>query len=99
MLEAVLELRVEPGLVDELESLERVEVVADLGGPLGDARQDGQREPAADHRRGLGRALDVIVEAIEPRADDVLHGARELDLGAGAPDERAVAHGDEPVLP
>ena len=49
---------------------------------LGDPREQAKAELASDDGRGLDRPLDRLLQAIDPRANDVLDGGRELRLSA-----------------
>jgi hypothetical protein len=99
VLEDVFRLGKEARLVDELQSLQRHEVVLDLLRDLGDPPQDVQPELPADGGRGLHGALDRIIETVQPRANDVVDSAGKLDLSAPGPDEAAVLSHQETPFP
>ena len=60
-------------LVDQLEPAQLVDLGAHAVAGLGDARQQAQRELAADHRGDLDRAPRFLGEPIDARDQDVLH--------------------------
>ena len=59
-------------LVDQLEAAQLLDLRADAVAGLGDARQQAQRELAADHRRDLNRAPRLLGQPIDAGDEHVL---------------------------
>ncbi len=80
VLERVLEIRIEPGLVDELGRLQPVEPAAErLVGQLGDRLEQCQRHVLADDRGDLQEALVLRGKPVDAGRQDRLDGGGNLD--------------------
>ena len=84
VLEAVLRLGKDAGLVNQLQALEGLDVGGDRRRSIGESGEQAHAELAADHRGRLDGALDRLPEAIDAGPDDVLHrvGKRPVSLAA-----------------
>ena len=75
MLERVLEVRKEPGLVEELRGLELSQLGAYLGlRRVGDGQEQRHGHVLTDHRGRLEQALGLPGQAVDTRGQDGLHG-------------------------
>jgi hypothetical protein len=91
--ERVLEVRKEPGLVEELGSLEVRELGAHRGlRRVGDGEEQRQGHVRADDRGGLEQALGLGGQAVDPCGQDALHGGGDRHVldGPGEPVGAAV---------
>jgi hypothetical protein len=80
VLERVLDVREQRGLVEELRGLELVEAGAQrVVVEAGDGAQEGERHVLADHGGGLEQPLVLGRQSIDARGEDRLHGWRDLD--------------------
>ena len=94
VLERVLEVRKEPGLVEELRGLEAGELGAHLVlRRVGDGQEQRQGHVLADDRGGLEQALGLGRQAVDARGQDGLHGGgdRQVLDGPGEPVGAALA--------
>ena len=98
MLEDEFAFREEARLVDELQMLQRVQVLRDLGYDLGDAGEQPDAELSPDDGRRLHSTLDRFIQPIDARPNDVLDGGRDLDRWLAPPDDFAVPAGEQPAL-
>jgi hypothetical protein len=79
--ERVLEVREEPGLIEELRGLESGQRGAYLGlRRLGDGQEQRHRHVRADDRRSLEQPLGLGLEAVDARGQDGLHGGGNRQL-------------------
>ena len=86
---------------DELLHPQPPQRVAHLGdGPAGQLGHGTDPEHAADHRRVLEDGLLVLGQPVEPRRDQPLDGARELDVGDRPRDlpSRRLGRAEHPVV-
>jgi hypothetical protein len=94
VLEGVLEVREEPGLVEELRGLEAGELGAHLVlRSVGDGQQQRQGHVLADDRGRLEQSLAFGRQTVDPGGQDRLHrgGDRQLLDGPGEPVGPALA--------
>jgi hypothetical protein len=94
VLERVLEVREEPGLVEELRSLEVGQLGAYLGlGRVGDGQEQRHRHVFADDRASLEQPLGLGPQPVDTCGQDGLHsgGDRQLLDGPGEPVAAALA--------
>ena len=94
VLERVLEVRKEPGLVEELRGLEVGELGAHLGlRRVGNGQEQREGHVLADDRGGLEQPLGLGRQAVDARGQDGLHGGgdRQVLDGPGEPVGAALA--------
>ena len=86
VLEGVLELGKEMGLVEELGRLELVQARAEpVRIEIGDGLEHGNRDVAADHGGALQEMLGLGRETVDAGGQHRLHRAGHLDGGEGRP--------------
>src|ERR1700752_5160432 len=80
MLEGVLEIRIEPRLVEELGGLETIESRTQrVVGHFGDRLEQRERHVLAAHRRDLKEVLVLRRETVDASRQHRLDGGRDLD--------------------
>jgi hypothetical protein len=80
VLEGVGEIRIEPGLDEELGGLQAIEAAVErVVGDVGDGPEEGEQHVLADDARRLEQALVLGREAIDPRGEHHLDRGRNLD--------------------
>ena len=98
VLERVLEVRKEPGLVEELRGLEVRETASKpLLRKVGHRLEQGERHVRPDDGRGLEQALLVGGQAVDAGGQDRLHRRGHLDAGQGCHQAVGAALADQHV--
>ena len=92
--EGIDDLLADRALEEELQSRELTEVGLDRGRAVPDRREKRGGELAAEDRRRLEGALGVLVQPVDARGEDAVHGVRD---GEVRPD-LLVAHGPGQLL-
>ena len=96
VLEDVLELRFAGLLPDELQGLERLQILVEGGFRLRQGVKDAVEEAPADDGRQTEHLFQLLVQAVDAGHDDALQGVRDADLRGPLGDlPPAVLVGDE----
>src|SRR5262249_61733027 len=77
VVEGVPALVVRGALEEELEARELTEVGLEQVLAVPNGREERRRELAAQHRGGLEDALVLLLEPVDARAEDAVHGVRD----------------------
>src|SRR5262249_42591650 len=98
VLEDEFEFGEETRLVDELQMLQGVQIVLDLGRDFGNAGQQPYAELTPDDGRCLHGALDRLFQPIDAGPNNILDGGRNLDRSLTSPDDLTVPADEQPAL-
>src|SRR5262249_43265059 len=77
VLEGIYDLVARRALEEKLEARELAEMGLERAGAVPDCREETRGELAAEDRRGLQDALVRLVEPVDARAEDAMHGIRD----------------------